>query len=172
MSWRWDSNPQPPVYKTGALPIELRQPKRAGSPRLPTHASSAPKDALGVPAPTLGGALATAKVRARARGHDTLGAAGGSHSLGVRGCQAALTQPGSEAAEAAGAETSSPGCSGKSEVISGPWRVASRPSGPSGWTRSRSRARSRSTRMRAVHSLFGARGGVSCLDYFAPGASV
>jgi hypothetical protein len=24
-SWRWDSNPQPTVYKTVALPIELRQ---------------------------------------------------------------------------------------------------------------------------------------------------
>ncbi len=24
-SWRWDSNPQPSVYKTDALPIELRQ---------------------------------------------------------------------------------------------------------------------------------------------------
>ena len=24
-SWRWDSNPQPPDYKSGALPIELRQ---------------------------------------------------------------------------------------------------------------------------------------------------
>src|SRR5690606_35001550 len=23
--WRWDSNPQPAVYKTAALPIELRQ---------------------------------------------------------------------------------------------------------------------------------------------------
>ena len=26
-SWRWDSNPQPSVYKTDALPIELRQHK-------------------------------------------------------------------------------------------------------------------------------------------------
>ena len=25
-SWRWDLNPQPPDYKSGALPIELRQP--------------------------------------------------------------------------------------------------------------------------------------------------
>lgn len=24
-SWRWESNPQPPDYKSGALPIELRQ---------------------------------------------------------------------------------------------------------------------------------------------------
>lgn len=24
-SWRWDLNPQPPDYKSGALPIELRQ---------------------------------------------------------------------------------------------------------------------------------------------------
>ena len=28
-SSRWDSNPQPPVYKTGALPIELREQQRA-----------------------------------------------------------------------------------------------------------------------------------------------
>ena len=28
-SWRWDSNPQPADYKSAALPIELRQPKRA-----------------------------------------------------------------------------------------------------------------------------------------------
>ena len=27
-SWRWDLNPQPPDYKSGALPIELRQPYR------------------------------------------------------------------------------------------------------------------------------------------------
>jgi hypothetical protein len=27
-SWLWDLNPQPPVYKTGALPIELSQPAR------------------------------------------------------------------------------------------------------------------------------------------------
>ena len=26
-SWRWDLNPQPPDYKSGALPIELRQPE-------------------------------------------------------------------------------------------------------------------------------------------------
>ncbi len=25
-SWRWDLNPQPPDYKSGALPVELRQP--------------------------------------------------------------------------------------------------------------------------------------------------
>src|SRR5215475_15461521 len=24
-SWRWDSNPRPPDYKSGALPVELRQ---------------------------------------------------------------------------------------------------------------------------------------------------
>jgi hypothetical protein len=27
-SWRWDLNPQPPDYKSGALPIELRQQAR------------------------------------------------------------------------------------------------------------------------------------------------
>jgi hypothetical protein len=27
-SWRWDLNPQPPDYKSGALPIELRQLKQ------------------------------------------------------------------------------------------------------------------------------------------------
>jgi hypothetical protein len=33
-SWRRDLNPQPPDYKSGALPIELRQPKAIGSSRL------------------------------------------------------------------------------------------------------------------------------------------
>ena len=28
-SWRWDSNPRPPDYKSGALPVELRQLKKA-----------------------------------------------------------------------------------------------------------------------------------------------
>ena len=32
VSWRWDSNPQPPDYKSGALPIELRQRGLKGPP--------------------------------------------------------------------------------------------------------------------------------------------
>ncbi len=42
-SWRWDSNPQPPDYKSGALPIELRQPfRRPGRPR-PSASDAAPE---------------------------------------------------------------------------------------------------------------------------------
>src|SRR5262249_10921334 len=28
-SWRWDLNPRPPDYKSGALPVELRQQRKA-----------------------------------------------------------------------------------------------------------------------------------------------
>src|ERR1043165_4961282 len=31
-SWRWDSNPRPPDYKSGALPVELRQQDRSPNP--------------------------------------------------------------------------------------------------------------------------------------------
>ena len=31
-SWRWDSNPRPPDYKSGALPVELRQQDCSCSP--------------------------------------------------------------------------------------------------------------------------------------------
>src|SRR5690242_15020933 len=48
-SWRWDSNPRPPDYKSGALPVELRQQDCSGKAgRRPARIVDAPKLVKGV----------------------------------------------------------------------------------------------------------------------------
>src|ERR1051325_9958651 len=43
-SWRWDSTPRPPDYKSGALPVELRQQDCSGKAgRRPARIDDAPK---------------------------------------------------------------------------------------------------------------------------------
>src|SRR5947207_10211391 len=43
-SWRWDSNPRPPDYKSGALPVELRQQDCSGKAgRRPARIDDAPR---------------------------------------------------------------------------------------------------------------------------------
>ena len=44
-SWRWDLNPRPPDYKSGALPVELRQRRRRGREARTYKRTVAPRQA-------------------------------------------------------------------------------------------------------------------------------